>query len=57
MKIVEEIHGNELKYITHVESGDHLNELNCAREYETTMDVIRNFSTNGLAKINIAILV
>ena len=28
MKIVEEIQGNKLKYITHVESGDHLNELN-----------------------------
>ena len=56
MKIVDETHWNVLKYIAHVERGDLLNQLNCERQFESTMTVIQNFSSNGLTKINIRIL-
>ena len=59
MKIVDEKHWNVLKYIAHVECGahveceDHLNQLNCERQFETTMNVIQNFSSNGLKKLTL----
>ena len=56
MKIDDETHWNVLKYIAHAECGDHLNQLNCERQFETTMNIIQNFSSNGLTKINIRIL-
>ena len=56
MKIVDETHWNVLKYIAHVERGDHLNQLNCERQFETTMNVIQNLSSNGLTQINFRIL-
>ena len=62
MKIVDEKHCNVLKYLAHVECGarvecgDHLNQLNCERQFETKVNVIQNFSSYGLTKINIRIL-